>query len=243
MAQITDDVQNSPEAVLPQSGSRSRPLSRGEHLAESIREAISERKLAAGDFFGTLESIRDETGLARTTVSEAVKLLRDRGVLVVKPGRGGGLFVAKTTPIVRLRHTLMRVDGDPASAADAIELRESLEELIALKAALHRSAADCRELESGLVEMREARTWDDFMQSNWKLHAAIAAICPNSMARPVYESTLGFLSGARAEQDGEVDSSYWDTRVRVHENLVAAITAGDVEAVRVAVADHASSRG
>ncbi|WP_181276306.1 FadR/GntR family transcriptional regulator [Brevibacterium oceani] len=242
MAQITDDVQNSAEALLPRSGTRSRPLSRGEHLAESIRDAIRERELGAGDFFGTLETIREETGLARTTVSEAVKLLRDRGVLVVRPGRGGGLFVAKTTPIVRLRHTLMRVEGDPASAADAIELRESLEELIAVKAAVHRSAADCRELEAVLSEMRAAQTWDDFMQCNWKLHAAIAAICPNSMARPVYESTLGFLSSAHAEQDGEVDASYWGTRLQVHEDLVAAITAGDLEAVRAAVADHASSR-
>ena len=242
MAQITDDVQNLPRGLFPTAAGRSRPLSRGEHLAESIRESIHERKLSAGDFFGTLETIREETGLARTTVSEAVKLLRDRGVLVVKPGRGGGLFVAKTTPIVRLRHTLMRVEGDPASAADAIELRESLEELIAVKAAIHRSAADCRVLESVLDEMRGAQSWDQFMQSNWKLHAAIAAICPNSMARPVYESTLGFLSGAHAEQDGEVDSSYWGERLRVHEDLVDAITSGDLEAVRRAVASHASSR-
>ena len=242
MAQITDDVQTPAEAVLPKSSTRSRPLSRGEHLAEAIREAIRERDLSAGDFFGTLETIREETGLARTTVSEAVKLLRDRGALVVKPGRGGGLFVAKTTPIVRLRHTLMRVDGDPGTAADAIELRETLEELIATKAALHRSDADCRDLEAVLDEMRVARTWDEFMQANWKLHATIAAICPNSMARPVYESTLGFLSGAHAEQDSEVDGSYWDTRLQVHVDLVAAITAGDIAATRIAVSAHASSR-
>lgn len=242
MAQITDDVQNSAEALLPHLGTQTRPLSRGEHLAEAIREAIQKRKLGAGDFFGTLETIREETGLARTTVSEAVKLLRDRGVLLVKPGRGGGLFVAKTTPMVRLRHTLMRFDGDPATAADAIELRETLEELIATKAALHRTDANCRDLETVLGEMRSARTWDEFMQANWHLHAQIAAICPNSMARPVYESTLGFLSGAHAEQDGEVDSTYWGTRLKVHEELVTAITAGDVEATRAAVAAHASSR-
>lgn len=242
MAQITDDVQKSAEAVLSRVGSQNRPLSRGEHLAEAIREAIRDRDLSAGDFFGTLETIREETGLARTTVSEAVKLLRDRGVLVVKPGRGGGLFVAKTTPIVRLRHTLMRVDGDPGTAADAIELRETLEELIATKAALHRSDADCRDLEAVLDEMRAARTWDAFMQANWKLHATIAAICPNSMARPVYESTLGFLSGAHVEQDNEVDSSYWGTRLQVHVDLVAAISAGDIAATRAAVSAHASSR-
>ncbi len=243
MAHITEDVQKSTETDLPRLALQTRPLSRAEQLAESIREAIREQEMSAGDFFGTLETIRENTGLARTTVSEAVKLLRDRGVLVVKPGRGGGLFVAATTPLVRLRHTLMSFEGDPVTAADAIELRESLEELIAVKAAAHRRAADVAELEEILVEMRTAETWDGFMQANWHLHAKIAAICPNAMARSVYESTLGFLSGGHAEQDDEVDENYWGIRVAVHEELVAAIAAGDVEATRAAVAAHASSRG
>lgn len=213
-------------------------MSRGEQLADRIRETISARKLAAGEFLGTLESIREESGFARTTVSEAVNLLRDRGVLVVKPGRYGGLFVAKTTPLVRLRHTLMSFDGDPASAADAIELRESLEELIAVKATLHRTEAEVRELYGVLMRMREAETWDRFMQTNWELHRRIALICPNSMARAVYESTLGFLTGSHAQQDDEVDESYWDTRVRVHEDLVDAIRSGDTAATVAAVEAH-----
>jgi GntR family transcriptional repressor for pyruvate dehydrogenase complex len=219
-------------------GRRSRPRSRGEQLADGIRDSISARKLSAGDFFGTLESIREETGFARTTVSEAVNLLRDRGVLVVKPGRHGGLFVAKTTPLVRLRHTLMTFDGDPASAADAIELRESLEELIAVKATLHRTDADIRDLEGILIRMRAAETWDGFMQTNWELHRRIAAICPNSMARAVYESTLGFLVGGRAQQDGEVDETYWGARVRIHEGIVEAIHSGDTAKTATAVAAH-----
>ena len=242
MAHVTDDVKHDPVDTAPGSlvGAQSRPKSRGEQLAESIRSAIRDRGLEAGDFFGTLESIREETGLARTTVTDAVNLLRDRGVLVVRPGRNGGLFVAKTTPFVRLRHTLMRFDEDPTSVADAIELRESLEELIALGAARHRSAKDIADMESILAEMRDAPSWDDFMQLNWKLHHRIAEICPNSMARAVYDSTLGFLTGGHAEQDGEVDATYRQTRQQVHDALVAAIAAGDAAATTAAVAAHRS---
>lgn len=241
MSQITDDVQ--PDSHTEGSeplllGRPNRPMSRGEQLADRIRESIAARKLSAGDSLGTLESIREESGLARTTVGEAVKLLRDRGVLVVKPGRYGGLFVAKTTPLVRLRHTLMSFDGDPASAADAIELRESLEELIAVKAALHRTDADVRDLRGILDRMRGAETWDGFMQTNWELHRRIASICPNSMARAVYESTLGFLVGGHAQQDGEVDETYWGARVSVHEALVDSIHSGDTAATVAAVDAH-----
>lgn len=241
MPQMNVDVQSKLDHGSEGSGGllrSTRVMSRGEQLASRIRESISEQEMAAGDFVGTLESIREETGFARTTVSEAVNLLRDRGVLVVKPGRNGGLFVAKSTPLVRLRHTLMSFDGDPASAADAIELRESLEELIAINGTRHRTETDVRELRTILEQMRGAVVWDDFMRFNWDLHRRIAAICPNSMARAVYESTLGFLVGAHARQDDEADEHYWDTRVRVHEDLVEAIRSGDVAATRAAVAAH-----
>ncbi len=239
MAQLTPDVQPI-DLIHPPMDIQIRPQSRGEQLADTIRETIRARQLTAGDFFGTLESIRQASGLARTTVSEAVKLLRDRGVLVVKPGRHGGLFVAKTTPLVRLRHTLMSFDGDPASAADAIELRESLEGLIARKAAQHRTADDIVELRDLLADMAEAATWEGFMQANWRLHRRIAAICPNTMAHAVYQSTLGFLSGGHVEQDDEVDDSYRAARYRAHADLVEGIAAGDEAAVALAVQAHQS---
>ncbi|MYM20647.1 FCD domain-containing protein [Brevibacterium sp. 5221] len=231
MAQITSEVQLTAQG---------RPQSRAEQLADAIRSAIGERGLGAGDFFGTLESIREQTGLARTTVGEAVKLLRDRGVLVVRPGRRGGLFVARTTPLVRLRHTLMDVDEDPSTIADAIELRESLEELIAVRAAAHRTDEDVRALRELLAHMEAAATWDDFMHGNWELHRRIALICPNLMARTVYESTLGFLTGGRARQAGDVAADYWEARLDVHRRLVTAIATGDSGAVRAAVAAHAA---
>ena len=82
MSQITNDVQPHPShkssAEPALIATSTRPLSRGEQLANRIRESISACKMAAGDFFGTLESIREETGYARTTVSDAVNLLRDR---------------------------------------------------------------------------------------------------------------------------------------------------------------------
>lgn len=240
MARITDDVQPEPH-VTTVLGRAARPQSRGEQLADRIRTTIRQQQMSEGDFFGTLESIRADTGLARTTVSEAVKLLRDRGVLIVKPGRHGGLFVAKTTPLVRLRHTLMSVDGDEASAAgaaDAIELRDSLEDLIAAKAVQHRTAADVSDLNHILDDMRAADDWDDFMHNNWRLHRRIAQICPNAMARAVYESTLGFLTGSTARRDDQVDDAYWAGRLHVHEDLVAAIATGDEQQAAQAVAAH-----
>jgi DNA-binding FadR family transcriptional regulator len=239
MAQITRKVHPSDPTGALVVGA---PQSRAEQLADAIAASITERGLGSGAALGTLESIRAETGVARTTVSEAVRLLRDRGVLTIKPGRGGGLFVAEETPVVRLRHTLMAVQGDPSSIADAIEVREELESLIALRACAHRSDGDIAAMREHLALMREADSWDDFMHANWALHRRIAAICPNSLARAVYEATLGYLSaGVARTDDTVVDEDYRAVRLGVHEELVAAIAAADPDRTAAAVERHAGS--
>jgi DNA-binding FadR family transcriptional regulator len=209
-------------------------------LAAGLDERIRTAALPAGSPLGTLDELRAETGFARATVSEAVRLLRDRGVIEIRPGRGGGLFVADRGPVVRLRHTLLSVDEEPTAVADAIELRDHLETLIDVGAARCRSAADVRDLRGCLATMRAAEDWDAFMHSNWALHERIALICPNAMARAVYIGTLGHLSSssARYAEDGAASVDYRRDRYRLHAELVEAIASGDVALVLAAVARH-----
>ena len=74
------------------------PRSRAEQLADTLLQHIRQAGLGPGDRLGTLDEIRAEVGFARTTVSEAVRLLRERGAIEIRPGRGGGLFIAAETP-------------------------------------------------------------------------------------------------------------------------------------------------
>ena len=59
------------------------PRSRAEQLAHHLVEYVHQRGLGPGDRLGTLDEIRAEVGFSRPTVSEAVRLLRERGVLAV----------------------------------------------------------------------------------------------------------------------------------------------------------------
>ncbi|WGW11900.1 FCD domain-containing protein [Saxibacter everestensis] len=243
MSQISGPVQHSgsePGAVAPLSLRMPEPRSRAEQLAEAIDQRIRERGLGPGDPVGTLQSLRQESGYARSTVSEAVRLLRERGILEIRPGRSGGLFVADGGPVVRLRRTLLTVGEQPSAVLDAIELREHLEELIAVGAARCRTAADIEDLRTLLGRMEGAASWDEFMHANWTLHERIAEIVPNQMARAVYIGTLGHLSGtsSRFDSDDPAAVAYRTHRHRVHAELVDAIAAGDLEAVAAAVRAH-----
>jgi len=218
------------------------PKTRAQALAQDIERMISQRGLTEGDSLGTMDTWRDQTGYARSTVSEAMRLMIDRGSVEIRPGRGGGIFVAARNPVVRLRHTLLTVHGEPSTVADAISIREALESLVDTDAARYRTKQDITDLKVYLKKLTAATgDADGFMRANWALHERIAQITPNTMLRAVYTSMTSVISDLsdRAEQDeSEADPHYLERRVEIHADLVEAIIAGDVDAAAAAVVRH-----
>ncbi|MBX9472532.1 FadR/GntR family transcriptional regulator [Microcella sp.] len=225
------------------------PATRAQALAATIERTITEQGLQPGDALGTIESWRETSGFARASVSEALRLLVDRGLVEIRPGRGGGVFVARTGPVVRLRHTLISVHGEATTLADAIAIRESLEPLLVLDAARSRTAAHTRALRSKLAKLESALDdHDAFIRAVWVLHEQIAAITPNEMLRAIYLTMMHIISD-RAEvavsdaNDTHLAEDYRQHRLAVHRELVDAIEAGDLERASRAVAAHSDEAG
>lgn len=212
---------------------------RAEDLVAYVEEAIEQRGLRPGDHIGTRAGLRADTGVARATVNEAIRLLQERQRIVVRPGPGGGLFVAQTDPVVRLGRTLLTVHGEPLAVAGAIEVREQLEPLVAVHAAKHRTAKDGRELKS-LITVMEGSLDDvaEFVSLNWKLHTRIAAISPNAVLRGTYVGLYEFVNQVSLVNPQPRDAAYLAQRLKVHSELVAAILAGDVAAAQQAAEAH-----
>lgn len=221
------------------------PATRAQSLAATIERTIATRSLRAGDPLGTIESWRTSSGYARASVSEALRLLVDRGVVEIRPGRGGGIFVARTGPVVRLRHTLISVHGEATTLADAIAIREALEPLLVLDAARSRTAAQLRGLRAQLTRLeRVLDEHDAFVRAVWALHEQIAAVTPNEMLRAIYLTMMQVIGdhADRAVSDAEAveqAEGYRAHRLAVHRELVDAIEAGDLERASRAVAAHA----
>ena len=220
-------------------------LTRANVLAGEIEQQILDREFKAGELIGTIDSLRARSGFARSTVAEAIRLLADRGLAEIRPGRGGGLFATAAGPMVKIRHTLLAVTDAPASVAEAVAVREALEVLIDVDAATHRTPADIADITKLLTKLKAAaaKGTTQFLLANWDLHERIALISPNQTASALYLSMTRFVrehAVAATHDDSPESATEWlHIRVQTHEQLVDAIVAGDTVAARTAVDKHA----
>jgi GntR family transcriptional regulator, transcriptional repressor for pyruvate dehydrogenase complex len=222
-------------------------LTRANVLASEIEQQILDRDYKPGELIGTIDDLKARSGFARSTVGEAIRLLTDRGLAEIRPGRGGGLFATAAGPMVRIRHTLLAVTDAPSSVAEAVAVREALEVLIDVDAAENRSPADTTDIKKFLARLHTAagRGMTEFLLANWDLHERIALVTPNQTASALYLSMMRFVRDhavIATHDDRPEPADVWlKVRLETHDELVAAIIDGDVARVKAAVEKHAGS--
>jgi DNA-binding FadR family transcriptional regulator len=169
-------------------------LSRGESAAAQLI-AIAEAA-APGDRLGSKEDLRARCAVSVGTFNEALRITQSRGLVLVRPGPGGGVFAAAQSPMVRLGNSVLALDGDQTSVAEAIRIRDALDTLLIEDALWHASPADIAELREILAEMAAAVERLDvvgFVHANWSLHARVAAVSPHPMLRSMYVNLLDHI--------------------------------------------------
>jgi len=170
----------------------------GSRLAHVTAERIAAmaQQLAPGARLGTKKDLREAIGVSVGTFNEALRLLQSRGLVSVRTGPGGGVFVAAQSPIVRLGNTVLALDAEETSVADAIRIRNALDPLLVADAVLHSSASDIQAMREPLRLMAaavEALDATAFTRANWAVHARIAAVSPSAMLRSFYCSLLEII--------------------------------------------------
>ena len=158
-------------------------MTRAEAVVQHVRGLINERGLAPGELIGTKTDIRETVGVAKATMNEAVRLLESQGIVTVRPGPGGGLFVARHDPVVRLGQSLLTVSAEPVSVADAVIVRELLEPQIIADAARYRTNADIARMVNGGISISAIR-----IAGQVRPHARQS---PTSMMRALTASVAG----------------------------------------------------
>lgn len=218
--------------------------SRAERAAEQI--AVLVAAADPGARLGTKEELRSSCGVSVGTFNETLRLLQARGLVTVRPGPGGGLFAAEQSPMVRLGNSVLALDAQQTDVADAIRIRDALEPLLIDDALWHGSPADISDLRK-LLDVMDTAVDDPeaFVHANWRLHARIAAISPNTLLRSLYTNLLDLIeSHTLSVRPGpEPLPGYIRARQQLHADLIDALDRRDREAAMKLVHAHSVGPG
>lgn len=217
-------------------------VSRGEAAATQLI-GIAEAAVP-GSRLGSKDDLRARCHVSVGTFNEAVRIAQSRGVVTVRPGPGGGVFAATQSPIVRLGNSVLALDGDQTSVAEAVRIRDSLDPLLIGDALWHASPADIAEMREILRDMAMAVDNQDasgFLHANWSLHARIAAVSPHAMLRALYVNLLDHIEShilAVLPSSEQPLPEYMRNRHALHARLVSAIEARDRDLAVALIAEH-----
>jgi len=162
-----------------------------QEVAERIRAAIFKDKLA---LFQRLPSERDlaaQFGVSRVVVREAVRALESSGLVTVKKGPKGGIFVAQDyeRPIVATVTNLLA--GGEAKVEHLFEMRLLIEPQAAARLAQHGSAADFAMLEQKIAAAEREHGADHSVRHRYiDFHRQVIRLAGNPLMAVMGETVL-----------------------------------------------------
>lgn len=210
-----------------------------EQIVEQIQESITSGDLPSGARLPAERELAEQFNVSRTAVREAVKALREKGLVEIQRGRG--TFVAdvsdSTRDIVRDSFDLlMRVEARFARA-NLLEVRAMLEPPIAALAAEKASEADIAALEEAVATMDGAlQDAETFIRADNEFHLILAKATQNVLIPVLIDAVVELLMEQRAQIFG-VDGGPARGQFH-HKQILASIKERDAVAAREAMVAH-----
>jgi DNA-binding FadR family transcriptional regulator len=202
-----------------------------ERLAQSIRLGV----LVDGDRLPPERELAEMFGVSRVTLREAIKALRDAGLVESRRGRGGGTFVV--SPKAQRPRRADQVDRSLGETLeDTLALRKVVEPgAAALAATRTLTAADRASLHRYLDEASSGAPGRRRL-ADTRLHMAIAALGGSaSVTAVVADVQMRLDELLRAIPVIPTNIAHSDMQ---HASIVDAILAGQADRARVEMEEH-----
>lgn len=209
-----------------------------ERVAVQIEQRILAGDLRSGDRLPTERELAEQFQVSRTAVREALKILAQKGLVDMRPGRGTMVIDGASEA---LRHSLglvMRLKlGEVGGSNMLVEVREILEVEIAALAAARVTDSETMVLREAVQTMDASLgDADAFIAADNQFHEALARATQNPLILALINSIVGLLSEQRKQifsteggpQRGQVH----------HKRILECVTRHDVAGAREAMRAH-----
>ncbi len=207
-----------------------------EQIVQQIEQRIVSGELHVGDQLPSERELADQFGVSRTAVREAIKALREKGMVDIFVGRG--TFIANGTPNV-VRHTLdllLKVDSTKGFL-NLVELREIMEPDIAALAATRITDEYIVALQECIDKMEAALDdVEEFVEADLDFHLALAEATQNPVIPALLDPIIELMREQRilvTLHSGVAQHGQYNHRI-----IIEAIKRHDPDAARTAMRHH-----
>jgi GntR family transcriptional repressor for pyruvate dehydrogenase complex len=213
-----------------------RPSRLYEQIVQQIEESIVNGTLKPGDQLPAERELAQRFGVSRTAVREAVKALREKGLVEAYTGKG--TFVTDgTTQAVRQSLDLMVKMGQPEGQRHLAEVRAILEPEIAALAASRIQEPELATMREAVAVMdRSGQDPDAYIEADLDFHLALAEGAANPLILSLLDSIVGLLREQRLRifrvQGGPERGQIH------HKRILDAVEKHDAETARQAMHAH-----
>jgi GntR family transcriptional regulator, transcriptional repressor for pyruvate dehydrogenase complex len=231
---MASELVNSRTAQLPYRTVRASRLY--EQIVEQIEESILKGGLKPGDQLPAEREMAQRFGVSRTAVREAVRALREKGLVEAYSGRG--TFVTNgTSQAIRQSLDLMTKIGRQEGLAHLVELRQILEPEIAALAAARIDEQLLATMREAVATMeRNLHDPDAYIEADLDFHLALAEAADNRMILALLDSIVGLLREQRLRifnVDGGPEHGQFH-----HKRILEAVERHDAQAARELMRAH-----
>ncbi len=212
-----------------------------EEVADQIRSRIFSQHLRLLDRLPAERDLAVQFGVSRVVVREAIRTLELSGLLTVKKGAKGGIFVAQDYDRPISDSIVNLLAGGEASLEDLFEVRELIEPYAASRAALLGTEEDFARLAATLAEAESEHAKGGSIRSmNIEFHRLVIRMSRNPILSVVGETVLTLLT----ERIKHIPSRETSKVVLgMHKKLLAALLQRQPEKARLAMAKDIGAVG
>lgn len=225
--------------MRPSPDDAERTLPHRERLYEEIVNRIQSRILAGelkpGDRLPAEREFAAQLGVSRAAVREAIKSLKEKGLIDVVVGRG--TFVTAPSPDHVADSMSLLLQGKRQTLEQVHQARELLEIPIARLAARHRTPAQLFRLRDIVRRMEAAgEDTEPFVRLDSEFHLELARATGNPVLEVLSQTMLEMLRGERVFMVG-FQGAMADAMTS-HRRILRAVERGDADEAARAISDH-----
>lgn len=214
-----------------------RPRRAFDQIIDQIRAMLQSGALKPGDRLPPERVLAEQIQVSRNTVREALRMLEISGLVTVKQGVGGGVFVARPDSAVVARQLSDALNLTDLSLGDITETRLWVESIVVRVACERMTADDLAALEAnvGLTEeLAEAGEWARRAEVNIEFHKLLVAATQNPLLIFLVNSVLDLLPPIVRAAGPQTD----DLVTRSRRRLLDHLRARDADAAVREMEDH-----